>query len=508
MLSNPKADGYEFTGWKGTGLDGKNINVTIPKGSTGDREYTATWLPTDPAERMVAQALELLPDPYTMKLEDFTGVEDYVPAAIGVLAADEYFSTYVNQLSVSVVKEGEPTQTGTSLCYPLTVTVTLKDDNGEVLATQSKEGVILEVLKKSVTITAEVDYTGAVDGKYIAYDTKLRNVKVAGTAEDTEGNKVTGTFTWAEPDTVPLASNNDKAVYKVVFTPGEEFASTYSTAETLIAVNTQIGVKMTIRPKYGTEYIGRAMPATSFSYYYVNKETGEQVGGFWSPVNPVLEQDNIEIGPTTVKLVSYESHTVPGVTDNSLYAIDSENVSVSFDIVRAKPSILGQVTYTVTVGTTLYEMPYNLYAHKTYVGRIDGTFSWSTTDVVFDTVGTYKYTINFTPTDTVHFESCSLELPIKVVKKVVTAPSIESVNYNGNAYQPNIPETDDYTVSGNEPRTDVGNYSVTLTLKDPTRCQWSDDDKNADKVLTYSIRPVDLKVEEGSNFEVQSLAYG
>ena len=226
VLSNPKADGYEFTGWKGTGLDGKNINVTIPKGSTGDREYTATWLPTDPAERMVAQALELLPDPYTMKLEDFTGVEDYVPAAIGVLAADEYFSTYVNQLSVSVVQEGEPTQTGTSLCYPLTVTVTLKDDNGEVLATQSKEGVILEVLKKSVTITAEVDYTGAVDGKYIAYDTKLRNVKVAGTAEDTEGNKVTGTFTWAEPDTVPLASNNDKAVYKVVFTPGEEFAST------------------------------------------------------------------------------------------------------------------------------------------------------------------------------------------------------------------------------------------------------------------------------------------
>ena len=509
VLSNPKADGYEFTGWTGTGLDGKTLQVTIPAGSTGDREYKATWLPTDPTERMVAEALEILPDPYKMKLEDFTGVEDYIPAAMAALAADEYFSTYVDQLSVSVVQEGEPTQTGTSLRYPLTVTVTLTDDNGEVLATASREGVILEVLKKSVTITAEVDYTGAVDGKYIAYGTALSGVKLTGmTAVDADGNEVTGTFAWAEPDTVPLGSNNGTAMYKVVFTPDEEFASTYSTAETLVAVNTQIGVKLTMRPKYGTEYIGCAMPATSFSYYYVNKETGKQVGGFWPPVNPVLEQDNIEIGPTTVKLVSYESHTVPGVTDNSLYAIDSENVSVSFDIVRAKPSILGQVEYTVTVGTTLYEMPYNLYAHKTYVGRIDGTFSWSTTDVVFDTVGTYKYTINFTPTDTVHFESCSLELPIKVVKKVVTAPSIESVNYNGNAYQPNIPETDDYTVSGNEPRTDAGSYSVTLTLKDPTRCQWSDDDKNADKVLTYSIRPVDLKVEEGSNFEVQSLAYG
>ena len=36
--------GYTFKGWSGTGLDGENnMTVTIPKGSTGERRYTAHW---------------------------------------------------------------------------------------------------------------------------------------------------------------------------------------------------------------------------------------------------------------------------------------------------------------------------------------------------------------------------------------------------------------------------------------------------------------------------------
>ena len=43
-LSNPIKAGYTFTGWSGTGLEGEaNMTVTIAKGSTGDRSYTAHW---------------------------------------------------------------------------------------------------------------------------------------------------------------------------------------------------------------------------------------------------------------------------------------------------------------------------------------------------------------------------------------------------------------------------------------------------------------------------------
>ena len=41
-LNNPVKTGYTFTGWSGTGLTGvNNMTVTIAKGSTGDRAYTA-----------------------------------------------------------------------------------------------------------------------------------------------------------------------------------------------------------------------------------------------------------------------------------------------------------------------------------------------------------------------------------------------------------------------------------------------------------------------------------
>ena len=43
-LKNPTRPGYTFTGWSGTGLDGSdNLTVTIEKGSTGERSYTAHW---------------------------------------------------------------------------------------------------------------------------------------------------------------------------------------------------------------------------------------------------------------------------------------------------------------------------------------------------------------------------------------------------------------------------------------------------------------------------------
>ncbi len=42
-LNNPTKKYYTFAGWTGTGLDAATETVKIEQGSTGDREYTATW---------------------------------------------------------------------------------------------------------------------------------------------------------------------------------------------------------------------------------------------------------------------------------------------------------------------------------------------------------------------------------------------------------------------------------------------------------------------------------
>ena len=46
-LSNPKRTGYTFVGWTGTDLTDLTVNVTIPAGSYGDREYIANWKPIE-----------------------------------------------------------------------------------------------------------------------------------------------------------------------------------------------------------------------------------------------------------------------------------------------------------------------------------------------------------------------------------------------------------------------------------------------------------------------------
>lgn len=42
-LPFPTKEGYDFLGWSGTDIEGMTLDVTIEKGSTGNREYTANW---------------------------------------------------------------------------------------------------------------------------------------------------------------------------------------------------------------------------------------------------------------------------------------------------------------------------------------------------------------------------------------------------------------------------------------------------------------------------------
>lgn len=47
-LINPTKENATFAGWTGTGLSAPTVTVTIPKGSYGNREYTATYTITEP----------------------------------------------------------------------------------------------------------------------------------------------------------------------------------------------------------------------------------------------------------------------------------------------------------------------------------------------------------------------------------------------------------------------------------------------------------------------------
>ena len=76
-LPTPERKGYEFKGWTGEGISEPQTKVTIPKGTTGDKAYTANWeLETYTIEiwyclNDVGRAEYLYNVPYTMETPDF-----------------------------------------------------------------------------------------------------------------------------------------------------------------------------------------------------------------------------------------------------------------------------------------------------------------------------------------------------------------------------------------------------------------------------------------------------
>jgi len=74
-LNNPSKTGYEFIGWTGTGLDRLEMNVTIEKGSTDNRNYIANWeiiVYNISYEGLDGATIEENPNSYTVESASFT----------------------------------------------------------------------------------------------------------------------------------------------------------------------------------------------------------------------------------------------------------------------------------------------------------------------------------------------------------------------------------------------------------------------------------------------------
>ena len=81
-LTNPTREGYTFAGWTGTGLTGATNPVTIAKGSTGNRSYTATWNANGDTAYTVEHYQQNLDGTYSLvETENLTGATDSMVTA-------------------------------------------------------------------------------------------------------------------------------------------------------------------------------------------------------------------------------------------------------------------------------------------------------------------------------------------------------------------------------------------------------------------------------------------
>ena len=180
--------------------------------------------------------------------------------------------------------------------------------------------------------------------------------------------------------------------------------------------------------------------------------------------------------------------------ESANYLGDSVEVTVTITKVENTDTI---PTYTATYGDKLSTL--NVPVSTT------GTWTWSdiTEDTTVGNAGVQTHTLVFTPADAENYETRTVEVSVTVYKKVVTTPVVPnaSVGYNGQVQYTGLNGGAIYTTD-NDGHTNVGDYTVTLTLADPANYAWNSLDNETTTVeVVYSITKVNNAITDISYTE-------
>jgi uncharacterized repeat protein (TIGR02543 family) len=231
-LAAPSRAGYTFTGWTGTGLTEPTTDVTVPAGSSGDREYVANWAAVSYAldvDLAGGSVTDPAPSTYTVESDDIglptptrpghafagwtgTGLDE--PAATVTIAAGStgdrsYTATWSAGDAITYDLAGG-TATGAN---PETY---LPGDADIVLANPTRDGYTFagwtgtDLDGPSLTVTIPTGSTGA--RSYTATWT-LDPAAIAGVSGDGTPTSPYLVGTAADLDAVAAAVNADNATY-------------------------------------------------------------------------------------------------------------------------------------------------------------------------------------------------------------------------------------------------------------------------------------------------------
>ena len=176
-LNNPTREGYNFAGWTGTGLTEATTTVTIAKGSTGERSYTATWTPinyditltldggtaTNPATYTIESDDITLNNPtktgYTFKGWKLNGAGEAmmsVTIAAGSTGNKAYTATWqINQYTITFDSNGGSTVPSITQDFATAVTAPADPTREGYTFTGWNQDVPTTIPAENVTLTAQ-----------------------------------------------------------------------------------------------------------------------------------------------------------------------------------------------------------------------------------------------------------------------------------------------------------------------------------------------------------------
>lgn len=438
-LKNPSKAGYTFTGWTGSNGTTPQTTVTIAKGSTGNKTYTANWSAN--ALTFANQTKEIT---YSTSEQNvtFTGASNGTGSysyAITAGNANSYFT-----ISGTTIKVKAGTTAGT---YALTVKVT---DSGSNV---TKDATITIVINKAA---GSIKYaTTAVSKTYgdAAFTNPLTKV---GDGSVTYKSSATGVATVDANGKVTIVGAGTVTITATV-ADGTNYTYATKTASYTITVGRLANIA-TVPSQSGTLKYTGASQSPSWSNFDSTKLTlggvtsGTNAGTYTATFTPKANYAWSD-GSTTAKSVSW---TIGKVT----LTVTADSVSKVYDGNALTASTAKITSGSLVSGQTI---SYTVSGSITNVGSVANVLS-----AVKVLSGSTDVSANYTITTV----NGTLTITAKKTTFTVTLSQTSYV-YDGNAKTPTVTVKDgsttltttDYTVSGTQSATNVGDYTITITGK-------------------------------------------
>ena len=212
---------------------------------------------------------------------------------------------------------------------------------------------------------------------------------------------------------------------------------------------------------------------------------------------------NASTGALTIKKVPVDgkAYVVVTASGTAIYEQATKEVTVTINKANAVPATVSANNRTydgtqkplVTVdnstlmGGTMY---YALGENADTAPDFDGTSQseskkWITSIPTATNAGTY-YVWYKVVGDANHNDTQAAKITVTISKATVTAPTIASKTYTGEAQTATVTASTLYSVTTNNGGTNVGSYDVVLTLTDPANYKWTDSTEAA-KTLSFNI---------------------
>ena len=274
---------------------------------------------------------------------------------------------------------------------------------GTVTITASQPGTanydVAEPVEKNFTISAEPLTLVAPTAQGITYGQALSESELSGgSAKDSKGNDVYGTFAWQAGGTTPNASD-DAQGFTVVFTPSTN-AAWYTNLTTTATINVEkvdpVATVENVSFVYGTKAENVALTGTG--------------AGTWTWTDSRKGQ--------TLTVGEYEMDVHFAPTDNVNYnAIDTK---ITLTVTKANPAATVE-NVSFVYGTKAEDVA--------LTGTGAGTWTWTDSRKGQTlTVGEYEMDVHFAPTDNVNYNAIDTKITLTVTK-ANPAATVENVSF-------------------------------------------------------------------------------